>query len=128
MVESQRIVVIDDVASARRVVSKMLEKIGLRDIVEVSASEKAISIIREHPTSLIISDCNMPGVGGFELVRQIRGDSELAHIPFIIMTSATDNETVAAAYAAGVSDFLLKPFSSETFRSKVLPLLTTETP
>lgn len=123
---NKRIVVIDDVPSARRVVRKMLEKIGYTDVIEAADGEAALVLIREKETALIISDWNMPGLAGIDLVRQVKGDPNLAQIPVIMITSSPDKEAVVEAYSAGVHDYVLKPFSFDTLVEKITLVLNKE--
>ncbi|MBX7138031.1 MAG: response regulator [Oligoflexia bacterium] len=116
---AMRVVVIDDVQSARRIVRRLLEKMGFTNIVEVEDSTKALAKIKEAPTGLVISDWNMPGIPGIDLVKNLRNDAELSSVPFIMITSSSDKEAVVEAFEAGASDYVLKPFGFDTLVEKV---------
>lgn len=113
-----KVLVVDDVPSARKVVSRLLNKIGLTDIIEASTGDDALSKLQEGEVQLVISDWNMPEMDGLTLLNKMReGKSE--QIPFILITSSADRDEVIHAFKAGISDYIVKPFNGETLAKKV---------
>lgn len=117
------ILVVDDLLSARRIVVKLLKKFGFANVSEASGGSQALSLIEEHPPSLVICDWQMPDMEGIELLARLRSSPQHAQLPFIMITSNVGREQVLAALKAGASDYILKPFNAETLSSKVLAVL-----
>lgn len=118
------ILLVEDTEITRRIVHKMLYKLGFTHIREaadgVEAREeidKSLSIGK--PFQLIISDWNMPNYTGLQLLKHVRADSRTAWIPFVILTSNTEKEYVIEAIRAGVTNYLAKPFPVEVLEKKI---------
>jgi len=120
-----RVLIIDDVAIPRAILKKMLLRFGVlkRNIFELSSASSAIKEIMDKNINLVISDWSMPDMEGIDLLKQVRADSRIATLPFILTTAYSDKDKVAAALEAGVTDFLLKPFGYETLKTKLLKIL-----
>ena len=114
-----RILIVDDVASARRVIKKQLEKLGCTHVVEAESGMAALTALAKEPCSLVVSDWNMPNLGGIELLSNMRKDENFKNIPFIMITSTASPEHIVKAASAGVTDFIVKPFSTETLGHKI---------
>lgn len=113
------VLVVEDEAFARKLTVATLQRIGLRKIVATedgNAALNAIAAARE-PFHLIVSDWNMPGMNGLDLLRLVR--EEHAHMPFLMLTGHADQDLVMAARAARVNGYIVKPFSTEQLRSKI---------
>jgi len=113
------VLVVEDEAFARKLTLATLQRIGLRKIVAAedgNAALKAIAAARE-PFHLIVSDWNMPGMNGLELLQAVRAHHP--HMPFLMLTGHADQELVLAARAARVNGYIVKPFSTEQLRSKI---------
>lgn len=113
-----KVLVVDDVPSARKVVSRLLQKIGLTDIIEASTGDDALNKLQEGEVQLVISDWNMPEMDGLTLLNKMR-ESKSEQIPFILITSSADRDEVIHAFNAGISDYIVKPFNGETLAKKV---------
>lgn len=114
-----RVLIVDDVASARRIIKKQLENLGYSDIMEADSGETAISLLSKEPCSLILSDWSMPKLGGLELLKQLRSKEALKNLPFIMITSTAGSEQIVESAKAGVTDFIVKPFSTDTLEKKI---------
>lgn len=115
------VLLVDDVPSARRILSKFLEKgAGLTKIEQVSNGKEALDRINQGDIGLIISDWDMPQMNGIELLRAVREQGMDRHnLPFLMITSKSDEDVVIEAAHLGVSDYLLKPFSQNDLIDKV---------
>ena len=118
-IEKLRVLVVDDVTSARRIVVKVLGQLGVKAIAEARSGTEALEKLRADPCHLIVSDWQMPDVSGLELLRQIRADASLQHTPFIMLTSESNREMVREAVLAVVSDYIVKPVSLHTLSEKI---------
>lgn len=111
--------VVDDVTSARRVVTKILSELGFRNLVEAKSGKEAIEKLSRESFQLVISDQDMPEMNGLELVRNMRANTTLKDIPVIMVTSASAKDSVVEAIQAGVSDYVVKPVSVDTLLNKI---------
>lgn len=115
-----RILLIDDASFIRDLIKRTLRKyLPQCEIIEASDGRKAQSILQRQPIDLILSDWEMPGVSGEELLQWVRADEKLASIPFVMITSLGGKEHIMRAVQAGVSDYLGKPFTGEELMQKV---------
>ena len=118
-----RILVCDDMPTIRDMVGGELRRLGYTKIV--FAEDGALGwryyeqLLQQEPVGLVISDWNMPNMTGFEFLQKVRGYSERAQTPFILLTAEGQKEQVLDAIAAGVTQYILKPFSSKSFEEKL---------
>ena len=112
MDKTLRILVVDDSKVMRGVLRKMLGCDGT-EVLEAHDGKHALEVLAAEPVDCVISDWNMPRMKGIDLLRQVRQDAALAHLPFIMVTAEAMAQTVAEADAARVSAYLTKPFTAE---------------
>jgi two-component system chemotaxis response regulator CheY len=117
------ILVVDDFQFARRICSNVLKEIGLKNITEVSSGIAAMDALSKNSFGLIITDYNMPGMSGVELVKKIKADETIKQIPIIMITSESSKGVLLEATEAGVSGFLNKPFTKDDLIEKIEKLL-----
>lgn len=113
------ILVVDDYDTMVRIIKKLLAQIGYENIDEASNGEEALAKIKQNSYGLIISDWNMEPMTGYELLKRIRADKTTAKTPFILVTAEAKPENVRAAQQAGVSNYLVKPFSAPVLKEKI---------
>ena len=113
------VLVVDDASTMIRIVSTMLRQIGFTDIDEVQGGATALTKMRIKRYGLVISDWNMEPITGIDLLRQVRADPELGEIPFIMVTAETRTKNVIAAKDAGVSNYIVKPFTAQMLKAKI---------
>ncbi len=118
-----KILVVDDYATMRRIVRNLLTQIGYTDIDEASDGSTALQKLRESKFGLIICDWNMEPMTGLQLLKEIRADSKLNGLPFIMVTAESKTENVIAAKAAGVNNYIVKPFNADTLKQKIQAVL-----
>lgn len=126
-----RILVVDDSATMRKIVVKGLREAGFGDcdVVEAPDGTSAFKVLRGSEFDLVLCDINMPGMDGLSLVRSARQDSTISPtLPIIIITTEGGLEKVEEALAAGATDYLRKPFTTEQLQAKVAPLLPDRIP
>ena len=114
-----RVLVVDDFATMRRIMKNILRQIGFQTIGEAENGKAALKELRTQKFGLIICDWNMPEMSGLELLTQIRSDNELKDIPFVMVTAQADKDDVLEAVKAGVSSYIVKPFTAETISEKL---------
>jgi two-component system chemotaxis response regulator CheY len=117
------ILVVDDYKTMLRILRNLLRQLNFSNIEEASDGAEALQMLRKSPFGLIISDWNMEPMTGIQLLREVRGDGKLKHIPFIMITAESKSENVVAAKEAGVSNYIVKPFNAETLKSKIVSVI-----
>jgi two-component system, chemotaxis family, chemotaxis protein CheY len=118
------ILVVDDYNTMVRIIRKLLKQIGYENVDEASNGEEALQKIKAKSYGLIISDWNMEPMTGFDLLKAVRANDATAKTPFILVTAESKPENVLAAQKAGVSNYLIKPFSAPVLKEKIDAVLT----
>lgn len=116
---SIKVLVVDDFATMRRIVKGVLKQLGFSDIIEAEDGSLALEELKKEKIGLIVSDWNMPNMTGLDLLKAVRGDDNLKGIPFIMVTAEGQKENVVEAVKSGVSNYIVKPFTPETFNEKL---------
>ena len=118
-----RVLVVDDQATMRRIIVKIVEKVGVDECREAADAHDALRILAVTDIDLIITDWNMPGMSGFEFVRTLRAQEATKAIPVIMVTSNSSKDEVLAAIKLGVTAYVVKPFTAEAMTERVRALL-----
>ncbi|WP_416898325.1 MAG: response regulator [Minwuia sp.] len=113
------VLVVDDFKTMRRIIRSQLEEIGFRDIEEAEDGESALRTLRRKEVHLIISDWNMQPMTGLEFLKEVRSDRRLKSLPFIMVTAESKVENVREAREAGVTNYVIKPFTAQTLQQKI---------
>ena len=116
---SMKILVVDDFATMRRIVKGVLKQLGFMNIIEAEDGTDALEELRKEKVGLIVSDWNMTNMTGLDLLRSVREDANLKTIPFLMVTAEGQKENVVEAVKAGVNNYIVKPFTPETFHEKL---------
>jgi two-component system, chemotaxis family, chemotaxis protein CheY len=122
------VLVVDDQANMVRMIRRVLRELGFADISEAHDGQAALTILEARPHGLIISDLRMEPMDGLALLRAVRGHEQLASVPFIMLTGVGDRDRIIAAKEAGVSDYMVKPFTIQTLKRKLEKLLGSHQP
>lgn len=117
--KNMRVVIVDDYNTMLRILRNLLRQLEINNVEEATDGDTAFQLIQKVTPDLIISDWNMTPVTGLDLLRRVRGDAKLKHIPFIMVTAESKTENVIAAKQAGVSNYIVKPFNADTLRAKI---------
>ncbi len=116
---SMPILVVDDYKTMIRIIRNLLKQLGFSDIDDAADGTEALEKARGRKYGLIISDWNMEPMTGYELLKEVRGDDNLARTPFIMVTAESKTENVIAAKKAGVNNYIVKPFNAATLKAKI---------
>ena len=119
-----KILVIDDMATMRKIIKNMLGQIGFTNITEADDGSTALPMIESASTSgepyeFIVSDWNMPQLSGLDLLKKLRADDRYKALPFLMITAEAEQGNVVIAVKAGVSNFIVKPFSAAVLKEKI---------
>ena len=121
--KNMRVVIVDDYTTMLRILRNLLRQLEINNVEEASDGDSAYHLLQKNPPDLVISDWNMAPVTGLDLLKRVRADAKLKHIPFIMVTAESKTENVIAAKQAGVSNYIVKPFNAETLRDKIEKVL-----
>ena len=117
--KDMRVFIVDDYTTMLRILRNLLRQLDINSVEEATNGDTAYQMLQKAPPDLIISDWNMVPVTGLDLLKKVRADARLKHIPFIMVTAESKTENVIAAKQAGVSNYIVKPFNAETLRAKI---------
>jgi two-component system chemotaxis response regulator CheY len=121
--KSMNVLIVDDYKTMLRIIRNLLKQIAFNNVEEASDGAEALAKLRAGNFGLVISDWNMAPVTGLDLLRKVRADAKLRHIPFIMVTAESKTENVIIAKQAGVSNYIVKPFNAETLKDKIEKVL-----
>lgn len=121
--KNMKIIIVDDYSTMLRILRNLLRQLEFDNVDEATNGSDALQKLREGTFNLIISDWNMQPMTGLELLKEVRADAKLKHIPFIMVTAESKTDNVIAAKQAGVSNYIVKPFNAETLKSKMSSVL-----
>mgnify|MGYP002641341349 FL=1 len=113
------ILIVDDYKTMLKIIRNLLSELGFTNIEEASDGQEAFDKLKANDISLVISDWNMEPMTGIELLRQVRADEKLKTMPFIMVTAEAKAENVVVAKKAGVNNYIIKPFTAATLKSKL---------
>jgi two-component system chemotaxis response regulator CheY len=117
------ILVLDDHKTMTKIIRGLLGQLGFNNADEEHEATSAFAKLKTKKYNLIISDWNMEPVSGIEFLKMVRADEALKSIPFIMVTAESKIENVMAAKEAGVNNYIVKPFNSETLKEKLISVL-----
>jgi two-component system, chemotaxis family, chemotaxis protein CheY len=112
-----KILVADDIASARKIIRIFLERLGCTDILEAKDGQEAFEKIKGCQIDVVIADHEMPHLDGYQLLDKIRTNPDTHTLPFVLTTPSATKEDVVIAQEKGVSMFLMKPFGIPALRT-----------
>jgi two-component system chemotaxis response regulator CheY len=123
---SLKFLIVDDSVTMRRIVVNSLRNIGYDNFVEAGDGKEAIErLSSDENINFVITDWNMPGVSGLELVKSLRGNSKYASLPILMVTTRGVKEDIIEALQAKVSNYIVKPFTPNILKEKITQILAT---
>lgn len=114
-----KILVVDDFSTMRRIIKNLLRDLGFTNVDEADDGKTALPILKQGGIDFLITDWNMPGMTGIELLKKVREDPELASIPVLMVTAEAKREQIIAAAQAGVNGYVVKPFTAAVLKEKI---------
>ncbi len=121
--KTMNVLVVDDYKSMVRIVRGLLNQLGFMNVDDALDGDTAFRMMKDKPYGLVLSDWNMQPVTGLELLRRVRDDAETKATPFVMVTAEAKAENVVAARQAGVSNYVIKPFTLAVLRQKLTAVL-----
>jgi len=117
--KNMKILIVDDFATMRKVIRNLLSQVGYKNITEAEDGVAALRILKSQKMDFVISDWNMPNMNGLEFLKAVRVDNELSGLPFLMVTAEALKENVVLAVKAGVSNYIVKPFTADILNEKI---------
>ena len=114
-----KILVVDDFSATRTIVINYLSKLGYKNTVEAEDGFSALARLKSALFDLVVTDWSMSDMSGLDLLKQMRADSDLKHIPVLMVTSEDLQENIITAIKAGLNDYIVRPFEEYTFKQKL---------
>ncbi|MFT6268442.1 MAG: two-component system chemotaxis response regulator CheY [Alphaproteobacteria bacterium] len=114
-----KILVVDDFSTMRRIIKNLLKDLGFTNIQEADDGNTALPMLNQSDFDFVVTDWNMPGMQGIDLLRAIRADDKLKHLPVLMVTAEAKKEQIVAAAQAGVNGYVVKPFTAATLKAKL---------
>ena len=121
--KNMNILVVDDYKTMLRIIRNLLKQLGFNNIDEATDGSMALRMLRAKAYGMVISDWNMEPMTGYQLLKEVRSDSDLTSTPFIMVTAESKTENVVAAKKAGVNNYIVKPFNAATLQKKMSAVL-----
>ena len=118
-----KFLVVDDFSTMRRIVRGLLKEMGCNDVEEAEDGVVAMNLLRSNKVDFVVSDINMPNMNGFELLKAIKAEDSLKHLPVLMVTAEARKEDIVLAAQSGAAGYIVKPFTKATLEEKVQKIL-----
>jgi two-component system chemotaxis response regulator CheY len=122
---NMKFLVVDDFSTMRRIVRNLLKELGFTNVQEAEDGNVALQKLKGEAFDFVVSDWNMPNMTGIELLRAIRADAALKHLPVLMVTAEAKKENIIEAAKAGASGYVVKPFTAATLDEKLNKIFKT---
>jgi len=120
--EDTRFLVVDDFSTMRRILRNLLKELGFKNVQEAEDGIVALAKLRSEKFDFVVSDWNMPNMNGIELLREIRADAQLNHLPVLMVTAEAKRDNIILAAQEGASGYVIKPFTAATLDGKLMKI------
>ncbi|MFI4869096.1 MAG: chemotaxis response regulator CheY [Steroidobacterales bacterium] len=123
MQQNLNFLVVDDFSTMRRIIKNLLHDLGYANVTEADDGNTALPLLKEGNFDFLITDWNMPGMPGLDLLKQVRADARLSKMPVLMLTAEAKREQIVEAAQAGVSGYVIKPFTAAILKEKIDKIL-----
>ena len=118
-----KFLVVDDFSTMRRIIKNLLADLGYSNVTEADDGNTALPLLQAGNFDFLITDWNMPGMAGLDLLKAVRADERLAKMPVLMLTAESKREQIVEAAQAGVNGYVIKPFTAVTLKEKIDKIL-----
>ncbi len=118
-----KFLIVDDFSTMRRIVRGLLKEMGCNNADEAEDGAVALSMLKAQKYDFVVSDINMPNMNGFELLKAIKADDSLKHLPVLMVTAEARKEDIVLAAQSGAAGYIVKPFTKATLEEKLAKIL-----
>ena len=119
MDKNMKILIVDDFSTMRRIIKNLLRDLGFSNTQEADDGLTALPMLKAGNFDFLVTDWNMPGMQGIDLLKEVRADAELAGLPVLMVTAEQKREQIIEAAQAGVNGYIVKPFTAQTLKEKI---------
>ena len=126
MSSSLRFLVVDDFSTMRRIIKNFLNELGYSHVTEADDGKTAVPVLKAGGIDFVITDWNMPGMPGLELLKLIRAEPATQKLPVLMVTAEAKREQIVEAAQAGVSGYVVKPFTAQVLKEKIEKILASQ--
>ena len=123
MSKDMKFLVVDDYSTMRRIVKNLLHDLGYANVAEADDGKTALPLLENGNFDFLITDWNMPGMPGLDLLKAVRSNDKLKKLPVLMLTAEAKREQIVEAAQAGVSGYVIKPFTAVTLKEKIDKIL-----
>ncbi len=123
MSKDMKFLVVDDYSTMRRIVKNLLHDLGYANVAEADDGKTALPLLENGSFDFLITDWNMPGMPGLDLLKAVRSNDKLKKLPVLMLTAEAKREQIVEAAQAGVSGYVIKPFTAVTLKEKIDKIL-----
>ncbi|MCP4414847.1 MAG: chemotaxis protein CheY [Gammaproteobacteria bacterium] len=116
---NMKILIVDDFSTMRRIIKNLLRDLGFTNTSEADDGLTALPMLQQGNFDFLVTDWNMPGMEGIELLKKVREDENLKTLPVLLVTAEAKKEQIVEAAQAGVNGYIVKPFTSGTLKEKI---------
>lgn len=117
--QNMKILVVDDFSTMRRIIRNILREIGYNNVDEADDGSTAMEKLKADTFDFVVTDWNMPNMTGIDLLKAIRQDERLKHVPVLMVTAEAAEENVVTAVQAGVNNYIVKPFTATALKERI---------
>ena len=119
MDKDMKILIVDDFSTMRRIIKNLLRDLGFNNTSEADDGNTALPMLQAGDFDFLVTDWNMPGMEGIDLLKAVRADEKLANLPVLLVTAEAKKEQIVEAAQAGVNGYVVKPFNAATLKEKI---------
>ncbi|QCF27863.1 chemotaxis response regulator CheY [Hydrocarboniclastica marina] len=119
MDKNMKILIVDDFSTMRRIIKNLLRDLGFTNTDEADDGNSALPMLKSGRYDFLVTDWNMPGMTGLDLLKHVRADDNLKHLPVLMVTAEAKREQIVAAAQAGVNGYVVKPFTAAVLKEKI---------
>ena len=119
MNKDMKILIVDDFSTMRRIIKNLLRDLGFTNTAEADDGQTALPMLQNGKFDFLVTDWNMPGMQGIDLLKNVRADPELADLPVLMVTAESKRDQIVEAAQAGVNGYIVKPFTAATLKEKI---------
>lgn len=123
--QNMKILIVDDFSTMRRIIKNILRELGYNNVDEADDGSTALEKLKGAKFDFVVTDWNMPNMPGIDLLRAIRADDSLKHLPVLMVTAEAQKENVVTAVQAGVNNYIVKPFTAAALKERIDLILAT---
>lgn len=117
--KNMKILIVDDFSTMRRIIKNLLRDLGYTNTQEADDGQTALPMLQSGGFQFLVTDWNMPGMQGIDLLKAVRADEQLKDLPVLLVTAEAKREQIVEAAQCGVNGYIVKPFTAQTLEEKI---------